>query len=226
MALRAVLNDLVEVPGDLRELYKPTADGRFALDVDGELAGYVKADKLNEFRTNNRTLHGRVKEFETENAALVEKLKAFEGTDPKKSETDVAAAVEAAKAELAAELAAERTAHAATLLRNAVSVEFLKAAGRESAVDFIVARATEAFAFKDGKPTTNEFSAENPGEALSIAEWVGQQTHNLDFAFRPSRGGGAGGNSTGASARRTVSRDPMDFGKNLAAIAAGDVDVL
>jgi hypothetical protein len=80
---------------------------------------------------------------------------------------------------------------------------------------------------KDGKLTTQEFSTTNPGEPLSVAEWLQAQVAVADFAFLPSRGGGATGSTSGsqAAARRTVSRDPLTFGQNLAAIAAGEVTV-
>lgn len=248
MALKCFVNDLVEVPGPMREFYQRASDGRFALTLDGEPAGYVKADKLSEFRDNNRALNAAKTELEARlkafdgidlaaYAAMKEQLAAFESTDPaalsEKRAADLAAAVEDAKAELGAqttalstELAAEKAAHAATQFKSAVGGEFLRAGGRASAVDYMVGLAAKTFAMKDGEVTTTEFSAANPGEPLTVAEWMQAQVAAADFAFQPSRGGGAGPNPPPvAPARRTVSADPVEFGHNLAAIASGAVDV-
>jgi hypothetical protein len=255
MSLKCVVNSLTEVAGPLWDYYKKTADGRFALVLDGEPAGYVKSSKLDEFRANNRDLHTAKTELES-------RLKAFDGIDPdaaraalavgtdpaKVSDLEeklaaAAANAETLKAQHAAELAAlqsdqtnratnleaaltaEKSAHAATQLRNAISVEFLRAGGRESAVDFMVGKAAGTFEMKNGVAISREFSTARPGEPLSISEWVTQQSHICDFAFKPSRGGGAVG-SSGAPPRRTVSSDPLEFGRNIADIASGDVTVL
>ncbi len=255
MALKCFVNKLDEVPDPMREFYERTADGRFALVLDGQPAGYVRADKLAEFRDNNRALH-------TANAGLETRLKVFDGIDPaehvamkdklahgqdvdlvalsEKHAADVAAAINATKAEhaadlaahqatLAAELAAERAAHAATQFKSAVGAEFLRSGGRASAVDYMLGLAAKTFAMKDGEVTTTEFSAANPGEPLTVSEWMQAQVAVADFAFLPSRGGGARPNPSGGPvtpARRTVSGDPVEFGQNLAAIASGDVDVI
>lgn len=244
MALKTTVTDIAEVPDTLRDHYKQTKDGSFALVLDGEPAGYVKADKLAEFRTNNRTLNSKVSELE-------DRLKLFDGLDPaaaraalaELAETEIvdddadeqaktAAIAEATNQqnkrveELESQLADEKTAHQQTTFRNIVSVEFLKSGGRESAVDFMVATAEKTFAMKDGKITTTEFSKERPGEPLTVAEWMNQQSHVSDFAFRPSSGGGATGSTGHAPRRRTISAaDPLEFGRNLEDIVAGKVDV-
>lgn len=244
MGLKTVIADPAEVPDALREHYKQTTDGKFALVLDGDQPpGFVKADKLAEFRSNNRKLHAA-------NVELEAKLKVYDGIDPDAARAALAeladteivdsddldkahsaelAAVQSEKAkqveELQAQLAAEVNAHNTTRFNQTVAYEFVRAGGRESAVDFIVGKAAEVFTMKDGKLTTKEFSTARPGEPLSISEWVAQQSHTCDFAFRPSKGGGAL-QSHAAPARRTVSSDPLEFGRNLSDIASGDVTVL
>ena len=247
MALKCIIDSPVEVPGPLREFYAPMLDGKFALVLDGEPAGYVKTDKLSEFRDNNRALNARKTELErqlaafegidpNEHVAMRERLATFEGMEPaalaSKHAADLARALETAKAELTAEhateLAAERAAHAESEFKHLVSNEFLRAGGRASAVDYMLGIAAKTFAMKDGKVSTSEFSAVNPGQPLTVAEWMQAQTGVHDFAFLPSRGGGAGTSRNSASVtvpRRTVSCDPVEFGHNLAAIAGGEVDV-
>ncbi len=251
MALKCIIDNPVEVPGPLRDYYKKTSDGNFALMLEGEPAGYVKSEKLAEFRNNNRALHAtnseleeRLKVFDaidpTEYLSMKEKLATF--VDPamltEKHAAEVAAAVDAAKAELtaqhaanqtklAAELAAEKAAHTETQFKNLVSGEFLRAGGRASAVDYVVSCAAKVFSMKDGELTTKEFSAASPGQTLTLAEWMQAQASVSDFAFLPSRGGGAPPRPAydGGATRRTVSSDPLEFGRNLAAIAAGEVSV-
>ncbi len=247
MALKSIVNDLAEVPAPLRDHYTKASDGKFALALDGEPAGYVKSEKLAQFRDNNRALNQQKTELEKKLKAFEEtdddaefeameakladleaKLKVFDGVDPVeyralKERPDTSARV----AELEAELAAEKGAHATTQFNNIISAEFLRSGGRASAVDYMQGLAAKTFSMKGGVLTTKEFSTTNPGEPLSVAEWMQAQVAVADFAFLPSRGGGATGSTSGnhGGARRTVSRDPLAFGQNLAAIAAGDVTV-
>ena len=244
MSLKCNVNDVAELPAHLRDHYHQTADGGWALALDGDPPGWVKSDKLAEFRANNRKLHAA-------NVELEAKLKAFDGIDPDaaraalaeladteivdtddldKAHTAEITAVRSEKAkqieELQAQLAAEKAARATEQLRNVVTTELNRFGIRQSAVDYMFSKAQEVFQLKDGKLTTKEFSAKNPGEPLSVAEWTELQMRVSDFAFKPSRGGGAVGSNGGAPARRTISSDPMEFGRNLADIASGDVTVL
>ncbi|MBP7779490.1 MAG: hypothetical protein KA371_20420 [Acidobacteria bacterium] len=208
MALKCFINSPDDVAEPLRSLYAKTADGRYALALDGEPHGYVKAEKLAQFRANNRSLNAqnaelaaKLKAFDgidpTDDAdaefeALEAKLKAFDGVDPAeyhalKARPDTSARV----AELEATLAAEQRAHAQTQFTHAVATEFLRAGGRASAVDYMVAQAATVFAMTDGALTTSEFSSSRPGEPLTLAEWMQGQSSTADFAFLPSRGGGA-----------------------------------
>ncbi|HXG90320.1 MAG TPA: hypothetical protein VNJ02_18495 [Vicinamibacterales bacterium] len=260
MALKCIVNDIVEVPAGVRDHYRKASDGKFALALDGDPLGYVKTERLGEFRDNNRALHSQKTELEKTNAALEERLKAFDGIDPAEYESDGTEyeAMEAKLkdlearlrvfdgvdpeeyralkerpdttgrlAELEATLAAEKGAHAATQFNNTIAAEFLQMGGRASAVEYMVGLAAKTFSVKDGKVETNEVSAVNPGEPLTVREWMQAQVAVADFAFQPSRGGGATGSFDGgqAGARRTISRDPLEFGQNILAIAAGDVTV-
>ncbi len=78
--MKTVISTLDEVPEALRGEYEER-DGRFALKVEGEVPGLVKAaelseanSKLIEFRDNNRVLN-------LEKLQLEEKLKRFDGID-------------------------------------------------------------------------------------------------------------------------------------------------
>ena len=92
--------------------------------------------------------------------------------DLDKAHTAELAAVQSEKAkqveELQAQLAAEVNAHNTTRFKQTIGYEFVRAGGRESAVDFIVGKAAEVFTMKDGKLTTKEFSTAKPGEPLEL----------------------------------------------------------
>lgn len=69
MALKRFIDDLEAVPEELRDQYSPTADGKFALQVEG-------ADpKVKEFRETNISLQKQL-------AKLEEGMKPFKGIDP------------------------------------------------------------------------------------------------------------------------------------------------
>ena len=69
------------------------------------------------------------------------------------------------------------------LFKNVVGDEFLRARGGASAVDFMLGLAAKTFTMKDGKLTTTEFSAVNPGDPLTVGEWMQTQAAVADFAF-------------------------------------------
>ena len=117
-------------------------------------------------------------------------------------------------------------AHDGTKFKQLVKYEFLRAGGRESAVDFTIGNAEKVFKMKDGKPTTDIFSVKNPGVPLTVDEWIAQQIPIHDYAFLPSRGGGARPSPNGPPAGKTViPNDPRTLGLNLEAIARGDVTI-
>jgi len=56
--MKCLIDNLNDVPAPLQEHYKQTTDGKFALVLDGDPPpGFVKAEKLAEFRANNRKLN-------------------------------------------------------------------------------------------------------------------------------------------------------------------------
>jgi hypothetical protein len=246
--LKAVIENPHQVPGQLRDYYVMGTDGKQYLSVDGEPPGYVSKATHDEFRTNNRALNGKVTDLET-------KLKAFEGIDPAtvtataskladleqkfadvdpdeyralKARPDLTPRVTALEADLATETAAKTKAQQSAdtaVFRSKVGDVFIRVGGRPQALDFIIAAAEKLFTLKDGQLTTKAFSADKPGEALTVDEWIGQQTTAVAFAFAPSSGGGAG-NKAGAgrtdnSGKRIVSADPLEFGRNIEDIAKG-----
>ena len=79
---------------------------------------------------------------------------------------------------------------------------------------------------KDGSPV---FSKRSAGQPMSTEEWAFGLSDTAPHLFRPSSGGGApGGAAAGTDSRgnRWVNgADPMEFGKNLEAIASGKMKV-
>ena len=230
--LKTFIDNIADVPGPLQDYYQKTDDGRFALLFDGK-------DKLKEFRDHNIELQKTLEKFPdaakvavAKAADLEQKLAAFDGVDPDEYRV-LKARVDTSKraAELEAELATTKTAHAAALLKNAVSVEFLRQGGRASAVDFMVQAASKTFSMENGELTTNEFSATNPGQPLTVEEWMGQQIQKADFAFQPSRGGGAPARKSAVLGGRSNVKElrnpsPQELGANASAIARGDIKVV
>jgi hypothetical protein len=220
MALKLVITDPSDVPASLRGEYAKGDDGKYHLTLEG---GHPDTVKLAEFRNSNRSLNAKITELEAKQATLIEPsvleaLKASHAAELAKVKGDKSE-------ELAAQLAAEKAAHAKTQFERIVAFELSKAGVYESAVDFMVGKAAEKFVMKDGKLTTELFSEKNPGEPLTVEEWVNQQTSVVGFAFKPSRGGGAGSTGAGPSGPRVISNDPLTVGRNLEAIARGDVTV-
>ena len=78
-------------------------------------------------------------------------------------------------------------------LRSAIGDKFIKAGGRPETLDFMLSRAKGLFVVADGvvKAAPNQFSADKPGEPLTVEEWLTRQTKEAECAFKPSGGGGA-----------------------------------
>lgn len=254
-ALAPVVDSLDKVPEAARGFYEPK-DGKHVLILDGSPAGFVPAadlatanGKIVEFRDTNIALL-------KENGELKPLAEQFKGIDPVaakaaiakvadlgkkgvKDVDDIAAlvlsAVTAAVAPLQQKLEANETQTAAErkraddlTLRTTIGDKFLKAGGKQGAVDYIVSKAAEAFKVDAGKVAAlpNQFSADKPGTALGIDEWITRATKEHDFAFEPSGGSGAAGSKgVGADPRRAgqqVLTDPTpkqlgQFGKEIAA---------
>jgi len=188
--------------------------------------------RLADYRENNRALNSLKQELEA-------KLKAYEGIDPvehralterlKELEAEAAAAnqSQARAAEAEAALQSERAAHAETRIRGEVSAAFLAIGGRPEAADYIVSKASEEFSVDAaGRVTSREYSKTDPSGKLTVAEWLTGQLTSSAFAFQPSRGGGASPSSgRPGGAVRTISRDPLEFGRHVEEIAQGTVIV-
>lgn len=215
MALKYTIDDLVEVPGPLRSDYQKGEDGRYHLILEGD------SPKLAEFRQNNIDL---MKERDA--------LKAQAEADKAKL-AELSAKPDATKqtADLEAQLAAERKAHAATQLTHSVTTEFLRCGGRPNALEYVAAEAAKVFAMDGGKLTTKEFSATNPAEPLSLTEWLDKQAKVADYLFLPSAGGGARGSAPSprfgapSNSKTLKNPTPQQLGANAAAIAKGELKI-
>jgi hypothetical protein len=114
-------------------------------------------------------------------------------------------------------------------LAGVIGDAFAKAGGRTDAKDYITGKAASVFKVVDGKIGTDAFSADKPGEPLSIAEWITKMTKESAFAFQPSSGSGAapsgGGGGRTYPAGTVVLRDPspQDLGKHAKDIRDGKV---
>jgi hypothetical protein len=226
--LKTIVDNIADVPGPVREFYQETADGKFALVFDGK-------DRLAEFRNKNIELMKSLDAFPDAAKAALAKT-----ADLEKERTDLAAKLAAFEArpdsskrvvELEEELSTTKAAHAAAQFKTAVSVEFLKAGGRASAVDFMVTAASKAFSMENGEVSTKEFSVKNPEQPLTLSEFMGQQMAVADFAFQPSRGGGAAPArkpvlGSHSSARELRNPSPQELGANASAIARGEVKIV
>jgi hypothetical protein len=242
-AIAPVVDKLEDVAEPVRQFYVPK-DGKFSLDLSAAPVGFVPAadfaaanGKVVEFRDTNIALKKQVDE-------LTPKVKAFEGIDaeaaraaldaqkllkdkgvtkPDDLQNIVNAAVTAALKPVQEQLVtitstnAENQKRADGLtLRSTLSDVFTKAGGQATALDFVISRAQGVFKVDGGKvvPEANQFSADKPGEPLSVDEWLTRQTKEIPFAFKASSGGGAspaGGPIPGAGTLKpgqTVLTDP------------------
>jgi hypothetical protein len=252
MLIKSVLDRLDDAPEPLRLFYKKTADGKFALELDGDP---TDNKKLREFRDSNRALNAKLSAFEgidpaevatmratiaaldpeadskraaaeAEADALKVKLAAFEGVDPTEYRVLKAKPDDTKRAaDLEAALASEKQAHEKTQFQHLIGFDFLRLGGRPDALGFIVGKAAETFTMADGKVTTKAFSAKDPGVPLTVPEWMTSQLAAADFAFQPHKGVGPLPVTTVPVKRTIDASDPFAFGRNLAEIARGDVTV-
>lgn len=258
--LAPVIEKLEDVAEPARQFYVPK-DGKFHVDLSGAPAGFVTAADLVaanarvvEFRDTNIALKKTVDELTPIKAA-------FEGIDAKAAREaiaaqdelkkkginkpdDIAAAINAAVTAAVKPLTEQITSITTTAkdqqaradamtLRSTLSDKFTKAGGVSDALDFIVNKASGVFVVEGGnvKAATNQFSADKPGEPLSIDEWMTRLTKESSFAFKPSGGGGANPQpSSGGPARpagQLVLKDPtpQQLGEHADAIRKGKMRV-
>ena len=112
-------------------------------------------------------------------------------------------------------------------LRHQVVQAFRAAGGQDAAVDFMVSRARDVFQM-DGNALTAKpgiYSKDNPGDPLTLSEWMTTQTREIGFAFGTSNGGGAhtqeGNPATAIPPGAKVLRNPTplqlgEFGSEIA----------
>jgi DNA-directed RNA polymerase subunit F len=112
-------------------------------------------------------------------------------------------------------------------MRNAVLTQFRAAGGQDAAVDFVVGRARDAFVMNGDALTAKPgvYSKDNPGDPLTLGEWMTTQTREIGFAFGASNGGGAhtqdGSPTTALPPGAQYLRNPTpmqlgEFGKEIA----------
>lgn len=258
-ALTPVVDSLDKVPEAARPYYEQK-DGKFHVILDAAPAGFTPAadlaaanGKVVEFRDKNISLLQEVE-------VLRPLKTAFEGIDPAKArdaltrvgalelkgvkgvddvaamiQTGIQAAMKPVTEQLEASqklVTAERERANKQTLRSTIAEKFLKAGGKAGAVDYIVGKAAEVFAAEGDavKAQANKFSSTKPGEPLGIEEWLTTAAKEHDFAFEPSKGGGADPNKGGGGALKpgqTILLDPTpkQLGENSKAIADGKVKV-
>jgi hypothetical protein len=138
------------------------------------------------------------------------------------------------------DLATEKAARAeATLrvnqgkLRETLGSQATKAGVRPAALTFILDKAEESFFVEDDKVRTKNgiFSVQKPGDPLSMKEWLQIAVKEFDFAFESSSGGGAdtkasGGDRGKPGAKELVNPTPQELGKNMQAIAKGEMVIV
>jgi len=251
--MKFVLNSLTDVAETLRGEYEER-EGKFYLKLEGFESHPTFTDnnkKLAEFRDNNRTLNGKVQELETklkgfeginptEHITLKTRIAELEaqgvkGTqDVAKLVTDaVKSAVTPLEEKLRIREESEKVAQAA-LAQQALEGQLREAGLRggidERAISDFINRGAKVYRLIDGRPAprngeTPIFSKVKPAEELSMDEWTETLRAEAPFLFKPSKGGGAGGNrETGFSGQKQwISNDPIVFGENLEKIARGEV---
>jgi len=259
--LAPVVDKLEDVPEPVRAFYVQK-DGKFHVDLSGTPAGFASASdlaaanaRLIEFRDTNVNLLKEVEPLRKikealgdvdpatakSTAAELAALKASGVAKPGDIATQIQAAVQAAmepvvkeNAALKSSWQADRERADAGTLRTAIGEHFTKAGGVADALDFVLGRAKGIFVVENGvaKTAPNVFSADKPGEPLSISEWMAKMVKESSFAFKPSTGGGASPQSPGGGAGAVkpgqivlIDPTPQQLGEHAKDIAAGKMVV-
>lgn len=253
--MKATVKSLEEVAEGLRGEYE-AHNGGFRLKVEGDLPQVVELNqKLTEFRDNNRTLNttvsqlnDKLKTFEgidpTEVTSLKTKLTELEkqGVKPDTNVAEmirqaVTAAVTPLQTKLTEREQSEKAAQEALAkrdLENQLREAGVKAGVDDRAMPDYINRGLQVFKLVDGRAVPRKgdapiFSKKNVTEELSMGEWATDLQNDAPFLFKPSKGGGAGGNLGNPGGfqgqRRVISSDPLEFGRNLEGIAKGEVTV-
>lgn len=259
-ALAPVVDKIEDVPEPARQFYV-AKEGKFHVDLTAAPAGFVSAaelaianGKVIEFRDNNVLLTKKVGELEPI-------AKKFEGIDADAAKNAIAAqdalkkagigkpddvtalinsAVQNAVKPLTDQITTITTAATedkkradALMLSGQLGSKFSKAGGVPEAHDYIVSRAQGVFVVEGGaiKAAPNQFSADRPGEPLTMDEWMTRMTKEAAFAFKPSGGGGANPQTPGAAGGRPAGQlvltnpTPQQLGEHGKAIREGKMRV-
>jgi len=222
----------------------------FAKQADLESAN----TKLAEFRDNNRALNtqkteletklksyegvdpAKYAEFETKIKELEKKGVTAAGDVADIVKNAVAAAVKPLEEREAQRAASEKAAIERAdreSLRSALTAAGVAVGVAESAMTDYVNRGMGVFKVIEGEIAARKgdapiFSKQKPAEVLTVAQWATELQEEAPHLFKPSRGGGAGGNGgngNGGGPKKTISADPLEFGKNIEGIAKGEVIV-
>ena len=133
------------------------------------------------------------------------------------------------------ELAAERKAREVAqtvadgvVFREKISVAARKVGAKGKALPFLATQAQEVFEIEGGElKSKGQFSTKSPGDPLPVEEWLEAAMTEWDFAFEPSKGGGADTATPGAGGANSpkVLRNPdlFELGRHLDDIASGKV---
>jgi len=230
MALKFVIDALVEVPGPMRDLYKPTADGKFSLDI----TDHPDTAKVKEFREHNIGLTKLKEKWgDLDPVAVKAKLDAFGDLDPVAAKAAIAKLaagdgedVVALKLALATEKGRAASAQAKAdrgVLREALRDKLLAAGVLPAALDIALDKAEPVFTL------TGDVLVAKAGGPASVDEWILSATSDFAFLFAPSRGGSASPKASvlGAHSNAHVLKNPSanDLGKFASEIASGRMRV-
>jgi hypothetical protein len=206
-------------------------------------------DKLKEFRDTNTglmttkaELEAQVRKFEgidPEAAkAALEKLTKLEKKGVKGDddlEALVARATAAAVAPINAKLEAAEKASAASAraLREkefeATLTKVVSGKVLDTALADVLGRAKAVYKEKEDGSFVPEVGGKTlygeSGLPLTPEEWTAKLAVEAPHLFKSSGGGGSNGPGSGGGAKKTISSDPLEFGRNLEDIAAGKVTV-
>lgn len=241
MKMKTVLDDTVSVIGPLREYYMKGADGKFYLSLDGEPFGYVKAEKLSEFRANNidlmrerDDLHARLEGVDLDAAkAALAKVAAFGDLDPVAARAALAKVaagdaddVAKLKLDLATAQGAAAAAHAKAdraFLREKLGSKLLAAGALPAALDITLDKAEPIFSVK------NDVLITKAGGPASADEWILTAITDFPFLFAASSGGGGrpvAPSRLGSTASATLlNPTPQELGKHAADIKSGKMKI-
>ena len=212
MALKTILTaaEYGELNEALQAEYEEADDG-YRLSLDGTPPGYVEADKLNEFRTNNRKLNRAAQERKARIEALEAELEEAKSANPGDGNDSEVAKVSARLAKMEKMHAASEEARLAAEAKVQQSL-FSRAVRRvakdgsvlDSAMDDFINRVErDGFALsEDGKSVERE-------DGTTLAEDIPAYRKATGYYFADSQGG----NTPPGSPRGKNDRGPLKVKK-------------